>query len=81
MDILKALEERLDHFRELLLNNKPKARQVLSELLKGPLIFKAEENGKFSVTGETVIGPLLPPNAMISASVASPRGFEPLLPP
>ena len=73
VEMLKALEDRLDHFRELLLDNKPKARQVLSELLKGPLMFKARESGKFSVAGETMIGPLLPPNAMISVSFLTQR--------
>ena len=47
---------------------------MLSELLKGPMMFEAKENGEFSVAGETVIGPLLPPNAMISASMAVPKG-------
>ena len=80
VEILKALEERLNHFRDLLLDNKPGAPQVLSELLKGPLMFEANEDGSFSVTGETAIGPLLPPSA-VSAILASPGWFEPPLPP
>jgi hypothetical protein len=70
--MLNALKERLSHFRLLLLENKPKARQVLSRLLHGPMLFKPEEDGRFSVVGETVLGPLLPANA-ISCRVSRPR--------
>ena len=61
---LEALETRLTHFRTLLLENVPGARQVLSELLKGPLMFEPKGDGGYAVTGETVLGPLLPPDRL-----------------
>ena len=39
-------------------------------------MFEVNEDGSFSVAGETAIGPLLPPNA-ISATMASPGGSTP----
>ena len=76
VELLQELEERLGQFRELLLSNTPRARQVLSKLLVGPLWFDQQADGSYEVTGETRVGPLLP----ISETRASPRGVEPLLP-
>ncbi len=76
VELLRDLEDRLAQFRELLLSNTPRARQVLSKLLAGPLWFDQCDDGSYEVTGETHVEPLLP----ISVTMASPRGVEPLLP-
>ncbi len=76
IQLLRELEDRLGQFRELLISNTPRARQVRSKLLVGPLWFGQHDDGSYEVTGETRIGPLLP----INATRASPRGVEPLLP-
>ena len=77
----KALHGRLAGFRGLVYGDVPKARQALRKLLVSPVEFVPEvEGGRayWRLRGQTTIGPLLDP---IYLGVASPRGFEPRLPP
>jgi len=77
----KALHGRLADFRGLVYGDVPKARQALRKLLVSPVEFVPEVEGGRShwrLRGQTTIGPLLDP---IYLGVASPRGFEPRLPP
>ncbi len=74
----KELSGRLSRFRELIYSDVPKARQAFRKLLNGSIVITPEPDG-YSVSGETRLGALLHPAT--SACMASPRGFEPLLPP
>ena len=84
--IRKLCGERLTRFDALLLGAVPVARQALRKLLPEPLkITPATADGRrtLSFEGVTVLGPLLDPSPTQPASkgLASPRGFEPRLPP
>ncbi len=77
----KGLHGRLSDLRELVYGNVPKARQALRKLLVGPVEFAPELEGErkyWRLRGQTTIGPLFDP---IYLRMASPRGFEPRLPP
>jgi site-specific DNA recombinase len=85
-EIRKLCGERLARFDALLLGDVPVARQALRKLLPEPLkVTPATADGRrtLSFEGVTVLGPLLDPNPTQPASkgLASPRGFEPRLPP
>ncbi len=64
-------------FGELINDNVPRARQALRKLLEGPIWVKPEDGKGYAFRGETKLGALLPPDYV---TLASPRGFEPLLP-
>jgi ssDNA-binding Zn-finger/Zn-ribbon topoisomerase 1 len=73
--------ERLRRFEELLLGDVPLARQALRRLLIEPLrIAPVTVQGRRTLRfeGATTLGPLLDPSYK---GWASPRGFEPRLPP
>jgi hypothetical protein len=74
----RELKEYTGRFSELLHANVPRARQVLGKLLEEPIWITPTAGGGYTFNGKTRIGPLLP---VTSVSMASPRGFEPLLPP
>ena len=73
----KDLRGRMDQFGDLLHDNVPRARQALDKLLDGPIWVKPRASG-YELKGQTRLGALLPPT---SVTLASPRGFEPLLSP
>ncbi len=78
--IERALAERTAQFRELLHDNMPKAGQVLRTLLDGLILLEpVVEDGRkgYRFAGRTRIGPLVSGGIV---TMASPRGFEPLLP-
>jgi site-specific DNA recombinase len=74
----RDLREHLRRFRDLIYSDVTLARQALRTLLAGPIRFIPVEPKSWRVEGETQLGALLPPTRI---SMASPRGFEPLLPP
>ena len=65
-------------FRDLVFGNVPLARQALRKLLAGPLLVRpvTHPDGRRGLTfeGETQLAPT-------TVTLASPRGFEPRLPP
>lgn len=78
----KDLFARMANFKDLMHKETPVARQVLKKLLSHPLLFNpACEDGKniFTFDGAITTSALL--NAPGYIRMASPRGFEPLLPP
>ena len=70
--------ERFTDFQTLMRSNAIEGRHALRQLLDGPIAFQALDDGRYRFHGATRLGPLLRPTSL---SVASPRGFEPLLPP
>ena len=72
----------IGRFRQLLLGEVPLARQVLRKLLDGqplrvsPVTVDGRKTLKFE--GSTFLGPLAEP---VYKGMATPRGFEPRLPP
>jgi site-specific DNA recombinase len=77
--IRMAMDARMRDFQGLMRADIPKARDALRKLLNGPIRVTPvvhDARKTFHVAGETTIGALL-----ASAAVASPRGFEPRLPP
>ena len=73
--------ERLRRFPELLHGNVPVARQALRKRLPEPLSFAPatiEGRRTLRFEGVTTLGPLFDPTYK---GLASPRGFEPRLPP
>ena len=81
-EIRKLCGVRLDRFRDLLLGDVPLARQALRKLLPEPLkVFPAVVEGRRTLRfeGATTLGPLFDPE--VYKGLASPRGFEPRLPP
>ena len=75
----KRLEQRAAHWREVLTGDPLLARQGLRALLASPITFSPEGEG-FRLKGATRIGALWAPDPCIM-KMASPRGFEPRLPP
>jgi hypothetical protein len=79
----KRLEQRLTqraaYWREVLTGDPLLARQGLRALLAGPITFSPDRDG-FRLRGSTKIGALWAPENKIM-KMASPRGFEPRLPP
>jgi hypothetical protein len=82
MGEIRALcSERLSRFKQLLSADVPAARQALQKLLPEPLsVTPVTVQGRKTLAfeGTTVLGPLLEP---VRKGLASPRGFEPRLPP
>jgi site-specific DNA recombinase len=80
-NVRKALEQRVGKFKDLLYDHVPLARQALRKLFADPLqMDPVVINGRKTYTfkGQTRLGALLDP---VYLEVASPRGFEPRLPP
>jgi site-specific DNA recombinase len=76
-----ALRERLGRFEELLLADVPLARQALRKLLVGRIEFRPEERDgarHYHLRWGLSVKPLIDEGYI---GVASPRGFEPRLPP
>jgi hypothetical protein len=74
--------ERLGRFKDLLLGDVPVARQALRKLLPEPLkVLPAFTGGRRTLRfeGDTLLGPRL--RHGVYKGLASPRGFEPRLPP
>jgi uncharacterized membrane protein YccC len=77
----ELLSTQIGRFNELMTSDVPKARQALRSLLSGPILCKPDTiDGKRTLVfrGETNLGTLLQPTFI---TLASPRGFEPRLPP
>jgi hypothetical protein len=74
----KDLRGRLARFIELLHANVPQARQVLRKLLVEPVRFIPQGGKDYLLRGKSCVDALVLPR---SIRLASPRGFEPLLPP
>ena len=80
-EIRRTCGDLIGRFKDLLLGEVPLARQALRRLLDGPLrISPATVDGRRTLRfdGDTVLGPLVDP---IYKGMASPTGFEPVLPP
>jgi site-specific DNA recombinase len=73
----KALTAHMSQFKDLMYSDTMKAKRAIKTLLDGALIVKPLEKG-WHFEGKTKLGPLLDPSY---TKLASPRGFEPLLPP
>ncbi|MFQ5937153.1 MAG: recombinase family protein, partial [Acidiferrobacterales bacterium] len=78
LQLKQDLRAHVGRFSDLLYCDVTLARQTLRTLLAGPLRFIPVEPKSWRVEGETQLGALLPPTRI---SMASPRGFEPLLQP
>ena len=79
--IRKGLRERISRFRDLIRTDIPVARQALRKLLAEPLVFSpvvVDGRKTLKFEGKTSAGVLIDSGDI---EVASPRGFEPLLPP
>ncbi len=79
----KACKEQMGRFKDLIYSNVPLARQALRKLLAGPIYFapvvRLEDRRRtFHFEGNVDAGPLLDRTL---TTLASPRGFEPLLQP
>ena len=80
-EVRRKCGELIGRFKDLLMGEVPLARQVLRKLLDGPLrVSPATVDGRKTLRfeGATVLGPLADP---LHKGLASPRGFEPRLPP
>ena len=75
----QRLAARAAHWRKVLAGDPPLARQALRALLDGPILFAPDRDG-YRLRGATKIGALWEPESGITKG-ASPRGFEPRLPP
>ena len=71
-----AVRERLQDWRGLLSRNVAEGRQLLREILAGPIRF-TPENGAYRIEGEADFGQLLA-TAGVPPYMASPTGFEPV---
>ena len=82
----ERLEQRLSaraaHWRKVLAGEPVLARQALRALLAAPIGFRPEPDG-YRLRGATKVGALWQPQpeAITRVKMASPRGFEPRLPP
>ena len=81
----ESLEQRLAaraaHWRKVLAGEPILARQALRAILAGPIGFTPEPDG-YWLRGATKIGALWAPEPQSGrVKLASPRGFEPRLPP
>jgi hypothetical protein len=72
----QAVRTCLEDWRGLLARNVQDARQLLREVLEGPLKF-TPETGAYRFEGQAAIGRLLGA-AGVATFVASPTGFEPV---
>ncbi len=75
------IAQRAAHLRHVLHSETAAARSALVELLAEPMKFKPLGHREYEVSGLTRAGMLLETASEKSHKVASPRGFEPLLPP
>ncbi|WP_366144298.1 recombinase zinc beta ribbon domain-containing protein [Acidiferrobacter sp.] len=75
------IAQRAAHLRHVLHSETAAARSALVELLAEPMKFKPLGHREYEVSGLTRVGMLLETASEKSQKVASPRGFEPLLPP
>jgi hypothetical protein len=76
-----AMVARMGKFQNLIHADAPLARQALRKLLVGPIkCIPVVRDGRkgYAIRGETRLGALL---ASSNVTLASPRGFEPRLPP
>jgi hypothetical protein len=79
--IRQHAHERMRRLRETLNSDVAGAREALKQILDGPISFKLD-GPDYRIEGKTRIGALLAPGSdTTSIKLASPRGFEPLLPP
>ncbi len=78
----RQLVERAAHWREALAGDPALARQALRALMAGPIWFVPQADG-YVLRGATRLGALWPEDAadVSRVKMASPRGFEPRLPP
>jgi hypothetical protein len=77
----QQLQVGIGRFKDLMQGEGAAARKALRQLLKEPIrCIPAERDGKkvLRAEGQTTVGALLPQGYI---NMASPRGFEPLLPP
>ena len=73
--------QRAKDLRSVLYADVPKGRQVLQQLLVAPLTFKAD-GLEYRLEGATRLAALFAPDPSVTRiRLASPRGFEPRLPP
>ena len=79
--IKRSFRTRLDQFNELLLSDVPIARQALRKLLDGRIKFLPEQRGAEHALHLHWALRLKPLIDEVYIPVASPRGFEPRLPP
>ncbi|TAK83992.1 MAG: hypothetical protein EPO20_16045 [Betaproteobacteria bacterium] len=81
----RTYTERLAHWRELLAAAPERAREAMVALTPAeqPILLTPGKDGGYRLHGATKLGPLLFGDAASpgSAKLASPRGFEPRLPP
>ena len=81
--IKRQLRERASDVKGLLEQNTPQARQMLRKLLEGKLKctpVKEEGLKGYQISGEGSYHRLLPTSLVLPTKVASPTGFEPVLP-
>ena len=76
-ELRQELRVRMARFKDLVYSDVPKSRQALRKLLHGPIRYIPGKGKAYELRGKTQLGALLPPT---SVTLASPRGFEPLLP-
>jgi site-specific DNA recombinase len=76
----KALEAKVGQFKDNMHSNVPKGRQVLGKLLLDLHFVPEVQGGRktYRFHGRTDLGPIV---GQAFINLASPRGFEPLLPP
>ena len=73
----RDLSARLLRFKDLIHANVSVARQALRKLLVGPAVLEPVDGG-YTIRGNTCVGALFPSAREV---LASPTGFEPVLPP
>ena len=80
--IRQLAHERIRELRETLHRDVPDAREVLQQILDGPISFKLDGSG-YRIEGRTRVGALLTPDSASPTRIrlASPRRFELLSPP
>ena len=79
--IESAIFARTAQLREVLRAAPSEARPVLAQLLARPMAFRPLGGREYELRGETRAGILLTTASEEAEKMASPRGFEPLLPP
>jgi site-specific DNA recombinase len=76
--IEQKVRQHIDSWRALLTKHTSEGRQLLREVLAGPLRF-TPEGATYRFEGEAAIGPLLAGTAGLTTKVVAVRGFEPRL--
>ena len=79
--IEELVAERAAQIRDVLRSEIAAARSALTNLLAEPMTFKPVGHREYEVSGLTRVGMLLTTASEKGEKLASPRGFEPLLPP